>query len=98
MENIQNFITKIQGIWVAIGSLLMILGTQAGISFPDFLLDIFSQATLDALSAVLGSVVVFYQYLRAIFAKDELAGVEVLVMSSNSKLRYLHPFRLKVVA
>ena len=94
MDKVNAFISKIQAIWVAIGTVIALLAAQGGINLPDFLSDVFSQAFLDAVGTAVGSVIVFYQYLRAIFASKTEGEIQIL--STGAKTAYaLNPFKLK---
>lgn len=85
-----EWFTKVQAVWATIGSLLVLLGFTS----PDWLPEIFSQGFIDAVAVVLGAVITFYQYVRAIFAAKEEAVVKVL--TTGQKAAYaLNPFKLR---
>lgn len=82
-------IIKISAIWVAVGSFLMVIGATS--KFP-WLAEVFSQTFVDAVILAGGSVVTFYQFVRAIFAAK---SADVKTLSTGSKFAYLvNPFKL----
>lgn len=93
MDNLPSWLVKIQSLWVSIGTLLILLSAK-GLDMPDILLKIFSQDLLEAAVAVMGAVIVFYQFIRAQFAKTDAS---VKVLSVGSKIAYaLNPFKLNI--
>lgn len=89
MTKLPEWFTKIQAVWATIGSLLVLLGFTS----PEWLPELFSQGFIDAFAVALGAVITFYQYVRALFAKDQVA--EVTILSAGQKLAYaLNPFKL----
>jgi hypothetical protein len=96
MTQLPAWAVKIQSAWVAIGVLLIVLATQSGIPIPEFLPKIFSQGFVDATVTVIGAVLTFVQFVRAIFLVKPDA--EVRVASEAQKNAYaFNPFKLKVV-
>lgn len=82
-------LTKIQAIWVALGSFLIVIGATS--KFP-WLESIFSQTFVDAVVTAAGAVVTFYQFVRAIFAAK---SADIKILSANDKFKYLiNPFKL----
>lgn len=94
--NLPDWAVTAQTIWVALGSLLIVFAAQ-GIGIPEVLLEIFSQATVDAILAVVGSVIVFVQYVRNnILTKLKDDEGEVQVLSTGAKVMYfVNPFKLR---
>lgn len=80
--------SKISTIWASIGTLLIVFGAN-GASVPQFILNIFSQATVDAVTIFLGAAITFYQYLRTLKG----ATAEVKSASSPTIGHFLNPFK-----
>lgn len=94
MNNLPSWVSTVQAIWVAVGTFLFFIASQ-GVQIPDFLTQLLSQETFEAFTAVLGSVLVFYQYIRAIFVKESAGDVQIL--SNGQKASYaLNPFKTKL--
>lgn len=92
MDNLPSWTSKVQAIWVAIGTILIALASQ-GMEVPDFLSKIFSDAFYAAFIAALGAVLNFFQLIRAIVANQ--AGAAVKVLSSGDKVWYaINPFKI----
>lgn len=88
--NLPKWVTRAQAIWVALGTFLVILGAQ-GAAVPGWLSGIFSQQTFDAILAVVGAVVTFYQYVRAIF----VTKTEIKSYSTSVDWGYvINPFKV----
>lgn len=94
MENLPKWVAKVTSVWVAIGSFLVILGTQ-GVTLPEWAPELFSQFFVDSFLQVFGAVITFIQVLRGIFASQPSADVQIL--SAGQKRSFaINPFKLKV--
>jgi hypothetical protein len=94
MTSLPQWVAKVSASWTAIGVLLIVLANQSGIPVPDFLLKIFSQTFVDAVVTAGSAVIVFYQFVRAIFARNNSA--EVSALGADAKVKFLlNPFKLK---
>ena len=93
MDNLPSWVTRVQSIWFAIGAFIVVLAGQ-GVNVPSFLTGIFSEAFFSAFVAALGSIISFYQVIRALFAaKADPASVQTL--SGGAKTSYmLNPFKM----
>lgn len=93
MKDLPKWVLKVTTIWVAIGSLLMVTGSQ-GVTLPDFLPKLFSQELVDAVLQVIGAVITFVQFVRTMFVTNKLES-DVQVLSVSDKRKFiLNPFKL----
>lgn len=95
MGNLPPWVAKVTAAWVAIGTLLVVIGAQ-GVALPEQVTAIFSQEFVDATMQVVGAVLAYYQFVRGIFATKEPAG-EVQILTAGKKRAFaLNPFKLSV--
>lgn len=96
MTQLPSWVSKIQAIWVGLGTLLTILAFQAGLNIPSMLTGVFTQETFDMIIQTVTAVFTFYQYIKAIFIVAKPADAGISIMSSASALGFaLNPFKLK---
>jgi hypothetical protein len=82
-------LSKIQALWVALGSFLIVTGATS--KFP-WLSDIFSQHFVDQVLIAAGSVVSFYQFVRAIFVHT--ATIKTLAVGEFPVSYLINPFKV----
>ena len=111
ITKLPEWVAKVASLWVAIGTFLIMLGST-GVALPDFLTGIFSQAFVDEVLVVVGAVINFMQFVRAIFAKNAVDvvlkqamqapdGAEMFVRNNvkiNKGAFLINPFKVKLVA
>jgi len=96
MTNLPSWVGRVTTTWVAIGSLLIVLGAQ-GVNVPDIISGIFSQDFVDAAIQVIGAVLTFAQFIRGIFASQPPADGKVQLLSTGQKRTFaLNPFKFNV--
>lgn len=93
MDKILSFITRVQVLWVAVGSFLIVIGGQ--LNLPDWVSDVFSQQFIDNLADIVGAILIYLQYLKGLFASKIEEGA-VAALDKASKLSYLLPWKLKL--
>lgn len=88
MQNLPAWAIKIQSAWFAIGTLLVILGSQQGVNLPSWLTAVVSEEFINNAMVLLGSILAFIQY-----ARNKVTGqvAEVEVLTAGQK-------RIKVIA
>lgn len=92
MNNLPNWLANVQKVWIALGTLLAVLGGSGLI--PDIVSDIISEEVWNALLAAIGAASALVQLIRSKFNND--MG-EVQILSRGAKVRYmLNPFRTRI--
>ena len=98
--NLPAWVTKVLSFWAGIGVLLVMLGSY-GINLPVGIIALFSPEAVEMLNniasagvAFAGTVVTFYQFVRALFLNK---SVEVNILSNDAKVKYiLNPFKTRL--
>lgn len=84
-------LSKIQALWVALGSFLIVTGATG--KFP-WLSQVFSQTFVDAVLVAGGSVVAFYQFVRAIFVHTATTNIKTLAVGEFPIAYLINPFKV----
>lgn len=88
--NLPSWIAKWSAAWIGVGTLLMIFGAQ-GVAVPQFLIDLFSQKTAEAVTVFIGAVIAFLQFVRTLAPKSD---AQIHARSAGNKWAWANPFKI----
>jgi hypothetical protein len=102
MEKLRSFFTRILSIYGSIGVILMTIGSQGIINFPEWLTFLFSEdvslalgSVFDTIITAIGAFLSFIQLVRAPFITEKLKGEVSTLDHKELRKVIINPFRVK---
>lgn len=93
MSNLPGWVTRVSGIWVGIGTLIVLLGSQ-GVNLPGWTGELFSQTFVDEVLKLVGVIINFLGFAKLIFASKKAEG-DVQILSAGQKNKFMfNPFKV----
>lgn len=99
MTQLPGWVTKVQVVWIALGTFLSLLVAQ-GVDLPDFLPALLSGEFAEKTIAAITYVFTFFQYVKGIFVVTPAPpSASITTMSAGKIQNYaFNPFQIRLSA